>query len=254
MLKPHNKAFSLLELALVIVVVSLILFLTITNSNISANAKLKLLGKEVSNLQNLYSNFYANYSYYPGDFINAADFFGCTSGSAPSGCNGNGNGFIDDQAESYRFFEHLELAKMIETNMTGIANGSEPYSSSANLYASKNITSALFYPTDESSSSEYPNTAHNKLIMGRFSEAYIEAQIGVLSPQDAMSYDLKYDDGKPRLGKVIARTFLNTANSRDGLASNLCLTSIESNIIANISASTYNATSELELCEMHFLF
>lgn len=250
----NKNAFSLVELSIVIVIVSTILFLVLKSSDISAEAKIKLLGKETANLQKAITGFSEQYLFFPGDFPNAVTYFSCDSGSAPSGCNGDGNGLVDAPDESYRFYEHLNSADFLTGSFSGEANGSEPYSSSANLFASEVVISGLYYPSSDSSSDEYPNTNRNKLILGRFIESYTEAQIGALSPRDAMSYDLKYDDGMPRIGKVMARTFLNTSDSRSGLSSTLCLSDIASSTIANISASTYTASSDLELCELLILF
>lgn len=245
-----NSGFSLVELSVTLLLISTILFLLIRSSEIIVDSKIKLLGKEVSNIQNITETFRSKYSYLPGDLPNADEYFGCTTGAAPTGCNGNANGLIDAQNESYRYWEHLNLASLLPGTYSGVVNGSEPLSSQSNLFASALTESGLYYPHDDFSADEYPNINKNKITLGRFIESNTEAQIGALSPRDAMSYDLKYDDGKPRLGKVMARTFLNTSATRVGISSTLCLSDIESSTISNISASTYTTSSDLELCEL----
>ncbi len=158
----------------------------------------------------------------PGDMRNATAFWGSAGGDGfnatctavattlPTTCNGNGDGRIesggDTYSESYRAWEHLANAGLIEGSFTGAAG-----SPGAGGYA--DATRGVNQPASRISQGAwtlwtiYPWTTFGKEGLslwfgadGSTGNAY--SFYPILTAEEAWNIDTKMDDGRPAFGKV----------------------------------------------------
>ena len=170
-------------------------------------------------------SFRGKYLGLPGDLTNATAFWGkdatlCNShtgtAATPGTCNGNGSGVISDLGvgvESYRAWQHLSFAGIIEGNYAGTITNSIttsvlgidiPASKLANAGWTFVDFSQLASVNDELGYTDLPNTRLNMLFIGgvRPLSANRWANLTVLRPEEAWNIDTKIDDGMPGKGKI----------------------------------------------------
>jgi prepilin-type N-terminal cleavage/methylation domain-containing protein len=164
--KALKQGFSLVELSIVIVIIGLLVGGIMSLQTYVANSKLNTMMNESKIYISAFNQFQTRYNAPPGDYASAS--------SAWSGAgNGDGNGLIranggaGNTAEYYYAFQHLALAGFIQGSYTGAANGILRV---AGLYA--NSTTPPSQP--------------------------------FLTPKDAAKIDIKYDDGAPYTGNILA--------------------------------------------------
>lgn len=227
----NNKGFSLVEMAIVLVILGLLIAATVASTAMIGQAGVRAIIAEVSKIRIAKASFQGAYNLQlPGDLANAYDYWPGQCGddsSSPAGCNGNGNkkiGFANYEngyVEVYRFWQHLSLSKMLDYNVTGIKNTSEPFSDEKNHFASKGVQGAIYWPQfpyDWQTGQFYSNDIKksNVFIFGR-PHATLEAPVDrALSPGDAHNMDLKTDDSRPRTGKVKAYNYNHATNGWAG--------------------------------------
>lgn len=118
-----KKAFTIIELTIVVGIIALLLSAVLYSKNLYQNNRVLLIAGEYQKYKTAFYDFYKIYNALPGDIDNAYDFFGSDCGPNTDisllGCNGDGNGIIEDSNEAFMANLHLSLAGLIEGEYTG---------------------------------------------------------------------------------------------------------------------------------------
>ncbi len=227
-MQKHNhtsSAFTLIELSIVLVIISLIVGGVIGGKSLIHSTRLQSVLTDINGFQTASNTFLLQYDAYAGDFSEGYDYWSngsnsiCgTDATAHYGCNGNGNGIIGDAGgyrdldEPLRFWKHLQLADIIQDNIS---------------YTGEYRNASTISPTTIPTSSYRDNTGYTiinpimstttwdpDVFFGR-SGAWImlstieggshnNIPIGyTATPADNAALDKKIDDGKPTTGNVI---------------------------------------------------
>lgn len=219
----YNNGFTLVEMAVVLTLLALVLGAIIVGDSMIRGSQLRSISNEFSQYTKSIAEFRDKYMSLPGDFADAQSFFGvspiCPSASSAGTCNGNGNGKINDQAyttalngsEQFLAWHHLYMAKMIDQRVNGTTGplGHADRFPGVNIPSSK-LSGAGWGLTNNTGeipafASDVPiNTA--LWLGGRSETATNNRQRPLLTTREAYNIDLKFDDGYPNMGKIIAQT------------------------------------------------
>lgn len=153
----NSSGFTLIEFVIVVTIIALIAGAVLVGGTLIRNAELQSIITDVNKYKNAANMFRDKYKYLPGDFPDAAQFWGVDTGCDASDtpdydgtisnhipkqetCGGNGDGVIGGMAkstdgkwptadnlrgshrETYRVWQHLANAGFIEGTYSG-ANG-----------------------------------------------------------------------------------------------------------------------------------
>jgi len=267
---PQIRAFSLVELSIVLVIIGLLVGGILAGRSLIRASELRAVTTEHDRYKTAIMAFRDKYFALPGDMINATSFWGTDAGGCPGNnasstspssqtCNGNGDGMINVNTsishESYRAWQHLAGAGLIEGSYTGVSNS----------VAISSFTSSLTTPNSPASKLaggfwivQYSNTA-TITDTARFDGAYghvlsvsnisspTNGQGALLKPEEAWNIDTKSDDGKPGLGKITSRKNAAQANSTTGCSN------IDYTTVASIAASSdYLLNNSQIVCSLLF--
>ena len=186
---------------------------------------------EFNRYQTSVQNFKQQYMALPGDMTNATSFWGSAGGTGGDAtcqntasttaltCNGNGDGAISTSVmasdETYRAWQHLANAKMVEGFHNGVGGSGAP---GINVPASRYGSNVGWWVESNSYWTGGSAAAFNT-DYGTGHMLWITTGTGVGStPKDAWTIDKKIDDGKPGLGNVILFNWpscTNAANKSD---------------------------------------
>jgi prepilin-type N-terminal cleavage/methylation domain-containing protein len=142
-LHRHNAqsshGFSLVELSIVLVILGLLVGGILSGKSLIRASELRTVYTQAHGFATAASAFRDKYFYIPGDMPNATQFWGSAGGTGSDApcfntvsttaatCNGNGNGAIDDVAaakyESYRAWQQMANASLIQGSYSGTLNG-----------------------------------------------------------------------------------------------------------------------------------
>jgi len=222
-----EKGFTLVELSIVIVIIGLIVAGVIGGQSLVHQAKLKKIATDVTKYKVAINTFKLEYDAIPGDFSNAYAYWGNSCAGNANDCNGDGNKAVQywldgpNGVESLRAWVHLQLAGLINTNLTGIG----VQCNSRGTHAGVNIPKAPIGTGIDASGWEFYSSnaiggGATGLVIGNkhhptcwnHTRAFIEAK-------DAYKIDLKIDDGDPiggEVGSFHASTLSANANCRNG--------------------------------------
>jgi prepilin-type N-terminal cleavage/methylation domain-containing protein len=211
-----RQAFSLVELSIVLVILGLLVGGVLSGQSLIRAAQLRGVATEYQRYMTATQSFRDKYFALPGDMTNATSFWTSLGGNGANAtcqntatngaatCNGDGNGIIsitnsNGVAESYRYWQHLANAGLIEGNY----NGKLGVTLGLNFPVSK-IASATFivmpgggyYAGDTFGfAGDWGNNMYN----------FTNAVIGTpLKPEEAWNIDTKLDDGRPGGGAIYA--------------------------------------------------
>ena len=221
-----RSAFTLVELSIVLVILGLLVGGVLTGQSLIRAAELRSVSVDYTKYVTAVNTFKDKYLALPGDMPNAVRYWGSAHGSAPADladgysadcdaitvpstdsttCNGNGDGFIDgtnSNTETFRFWQHLSTAGLIEGNFGGVVTASN-----------ESINIGIDVPKSRISNAgwavwEWGNpslSAYNALFFGAAQTGDERAlYTPVIKAEDAFNIDGKIDDGKPHTGRVIS--------------------------------------------------
>lgn len=231
-----RHGFSLVELSIVLVILGLLTGGILAGQSLIRAAEIRAVSTDLQKYATAHYSFRDKYFAIPGDMNNAVRFWGAADGSTGETaaclttnsqtlsdtkrtCNGDGNGRIDPTAtshETYRYWQHLANAGLIEGSYTGIANavgGGEP---GFNVPLSKlqrlSIGSGWWPAGDPSGMYDSSNTyifagyyGNIYTIQGPRDTSFAPPQARILRPEEIWNIDTKMDDSKPHTGKLRAR-------------------------------------------------
>lgn len=256
----HSLGFTLLELSVVLVVLALLVGGVLTGRSLMRASELRSVSAESSKYQTSILAFRDKFFALPGDMANATSVWG-TAASCPgtsatpstdkTTCNGDGNGQINMYAptsnETFRFWQHLSNAGLVDGGFTGVANSGTADSDAAvpggNVPRSKLSGSAgwsVFYlgPIGVNHTTYFDGSFGNMLHLGKTTGS--TAPTGALMPpEDAFNLDTKQDDGMPATGQLV------TLESQGGTC-----TDLSASTGSSLAASRYLNSNRTDACSL----
>ena len=223
-----TAAFTLVELSIVLVILGLLVGGVLTGQSLIRAAELRTVMTEYTRYSTAVSTFRDKYFAIPGDMPNATNYWGTNTSGCPGGggttgtCNGNGDGLLGDQTyymavcENQEFWRHLSLAGLIEGTYTPYptSNCYGPPTPGTHVPKSKISSSALVEMValgSITSSGSWPGSAFytanygNAMLFGALNGGYTNYLYAgsLFTPAEAYNIDMKSDDGRPDLGKIM---------------------------------------------------
>ncbi|MFM9890078.1 MAG: type II secretion system protein [Rickettsiales bacterium] len=242
-LTTAKHGFSLVELSIVLVILGLLTGGILAGQSLIKAAELRKVSGDATRFRSAVYTFRDKYFAIPGDMTNASAFWGAADGttgltgacltSASAGtCNGNGDGQITGGPESYRFWQQLNLAGLLEGKYTGVP-GASPVTNGATYMTDDTIGTNLpkaplnnagynIYYSYSDLAISYFSTRQNVITMAPCCHATNKTlEGGALGAQDMWNIDTKLDDGKPRSGFVqVYAAYVNCESSGAYLLTN----------------------------------
>jgi prepilin-type N-terminal cleavage/methylation domain-containing protein len=200
-----KHGFTLLELSIVLVVIGLVVGGIVAGRELIAQGEIRSITNDLEKYRAAMYTFKLKYRALPGDFANAKAYWPnplCTDDGSNT-CNGNGNGFLQAGVsawEDLRSWEHLALAGIIPGSYTGKIHGTSREEPRVNVpYSPRGGYRVM--------SNGLYRTTKNRI---RLSDGIGTG--GVISVSEAVSIDLKLDDGLASTGKIVSWDIPATAN------------------------------------------
>lgn len=236
-----HRGFSLVELSIVLVILGLLTGGILAGQSLIRAAELRSFSTDTQRYITAIQTFRDKYFAIPGDMTNAVRFWGAQAGGTADGpdaacgpaltaaaagtatCNGNGNGNIAavnaENYETYRSWQHLANAGLIEGSYSGVtagaANSFSPsigVNSPRSRISNSGFTLVYYAPTTSSADPTYfvsPNG--NMFWFGTAAASYTSAP--ALKPEEAWNIDTKLDDGRPGYGNILSTKSATTCNT-----------------------------------------
>lgn len=257
--RPAQSGFSLVELSIALVILGLLTGGILAGQSLIRASELRAVSTEYNRYVTATQTFRDKYFALPGDMANAESFWqssaiaaaDCrvTAAVGTATCNGDGDGNIEmlsaRSMESFRFWQQLTNAGMIEGTYTGIPTSDGMWGGAlgTNLPRSKLRYAGWAVITGADTvlySGWYlnafpPANSNNWLELGSIVGVNGLVIDPLLKPEEAWNIDSKLDDGRPGTGNVT--TFNNTQHS----------TCASSNTAAN---ATYQLGGSSSACTM----
>ncbi len=254
--RHRAHGFTLLEMALVISIIGVVIGGIIVAKTLVVNARLQTVLTDIDNYTKATLGFQQAYQGLPGDLSNAATLWGTDANGCPSGggagtCSGNGDGKIGGvsgyEYESFRFWQQLNLAHLVNASFTGIAASGGPYAATIGSNTPKGPLKGsgygvIWWGNLTSDYDRYDGSYGNIIQIGtilQFGNNTTDTVLirgPVFSPEQAASLDAKIDDGLPGSGKV--RAYLPTSSLNPGCA---------------VAGNAYNLGPVTPLCSLAFI-
>lgn len=263
-MKNHKTSgFSLVELSIVLVILGLLVGGILAGQSLIRASELRSITAEYNRITTAAYAFRDRYLALPGDLLNATSYWGIAAGTTGNDttcrdtastttatCNGNADGLINSHTsarESFRFWQHLANAGLIEGQYTGRHDSSDGLKALVNVNSpgSKISASAVWFPyyygtvaagVGNAFQGEYGNALE---LAGQGASNPIGA---ILKPEELWNIDTKIDDGKPGAGKLYMRT-------NAGLST---CTTVSTDTAAAAAAADYRLSTTTVACSMIF--
>ena len=225
----HKHAFTLVELSIVLVILGLLVGGVLTGQSLIKAAELRAIATESSRFITATYTFRDKYMGLPGDITNATAYWGraaatgdCVSNSGAAtvtggSCDGNGDGVLspstivakpaNQSAEIFQFWAQLAKAGLIEGTYTGYAASGGTYNGAIGINYPKSKYPASGWAVSSlngyaGSANDFAGDYNNYFIFGESSGPEFP-QNKALRPEDAYNIDMKIDDGKPAMGRIV---------------------------------------------------
>lgn len=246
----RTSAFTLVELSIVLVILGLLVGGVLSGQALIRAAELRTITTERDRVLTTLHTFRDKYMALPGDMPNAFAFWGTDCGTDDvtpgTGCNGNGNGFIEtDGGENLKTWEHLSRAGLIEGQFDG-TGVDEGYCTYGCLFLTPANTLASKFPQgfwnfneggdDAVGMLTYPNVQLNLGTIQASADRVGVSTLPTLALEEAYNIDRKADDGWADTGTLRGD---GGVDCRD--------TGTDAYNIATLGADTTN------LCILHFI-
>ena len=215
----HRSGFTLVELSIVLVILGLLVGGVLTGQSLIRAAELRSITTQFNTYVTATQTFRDKYMALPGDMTNATSYWGAaaagascitTAGTGTQTCDGNGDGLIVYSAasiEGFRFWQQLANAGLIEGTYDGIQHGSTVYSTTKQNAPVARLNSGLWSVTGHGMLTANPNFFQgdygNDFLLGAIA-TNSDPYLPLIKAEEAYNIDMKIDDGKPALGKVVA--------------------------------------------------
>lgn len=205
----YSKGFTLVEMAVVLIIISLLIAGIAAGDTLYKQATLRSVIVDMKEFETAYNAFLERYKEPPGDFGSAYTLWGSTCSSGAATCNGNGDRVItasynNATNETAKAWKHLELSGMLPYGVDVIPATWTGYLT-LNLAPRSKIDRAGYFmvgptmaiDTGFSKTSPFSTVSFftNAVFIGRESNETSLVK-GALKPLEALSIDMKFDDGK----------------------------------------------------------
>lgn len=212
-----SLAFSLVELSIVLVILGLLTGGILAGQSLIRASELRSVSTQLQRLNGATQAFRDKYFALPGDMANATKFWGAET-TCPSTdrtaktltCNGNGDGQIAWDNESFSYWQHLANAGLIEGSYWGVAGPGAVYDHicGSNAPASRLGGNTCWRVLNFGS----PPASDPAFFAGDYGNVF---QLGmqvvntwptgnVLKPEEMWNIDVKMDDGRPGYGQIVS--------------------------------------------------
>jgi prepilin-type N-terminal cleavage/methylation domain-containing protein len=233
-----SSGFTLVELSIVLVIIGLILGGVMVGRSMIQSARLNKVGGEFEQYSAVLALFVDKYQGLPGDMTNASQFW---AGSA----NGNGDGQITGSSpEPFEFWRELARAGMIKGSFTGVTGPGNAIDAiigvnvPASAYTGGGYTATYVGGQLSGTCCHFNGYYGNGLFFGAQYATPSHTWGRLLRPEQMLTLDTKYDDGKPGTG--IMRAWANE-------------TCADTTVVTATDTAVYNLSSTA-ICSFIFLF
>ncbi len=226
-LKDSERGVTLIEISIVLVIIGVLTGGIFVGRTLIKQAELRSAVADVERFKTAINTFYGKYNALPGDMSDATSYWGAanadaticktTQGTGTQTCNGNSDRTITTNdsgvsySETWRVWQHLANAGMIEGKYSGVAGSGSVINAviGVNVPASK-ISGGGYHLRwfgTLSGNTIWFDGKYNHVIYLGAQGSYYETAYPLLSPAEALDIDNKTDDGLPSYGNI--RTFKN---------------------------------------------
>ncbi len=221
----NSHGFTLIELSMVLVIIALLSGGIFMAQSLIRQAQLRGIAMEYDRTKKAIEEFRDKYMGLPGDITNAESIWGSDAGCPGTSsntsrkqltCNGDGSGTIgsssqtgqlSNQTEWFRAWQQLANAGLIQGTYTGApgAGGTSESIIGINVPASQLAGAGwtLNYTLFNTDGMMWSDNYGHVLNFGSYTSGDF-TRGPAMSPEEALSFDTKIDDGYPGLGSVRA--------------------------------------------------
>ncbi len=211
-----SPGFTLVELSIVLVIIGLILGGVMVGRDMMHQANLRTILADFNAYTIAVDQFVTKYQALPGDFPDAQRVWGSSASCGANGsggpgvltCNGNGNGQVDSGISGGPVLSDQEVSLVAQhLANSGLVSGTYTGGAWSELTAHYSARSKFrFYYAGNMpwSAKFFAGTRHGNIFEFTDFGSMGGTDVPILTPEEALSIDMKADDGLPGQGKILA--------------------------------------------------